>query len=360
LHYLGGLAPGSLTHGILGSIGVLDKLRVLKRETVFTADFPEFTIQLPNHAAGIMDELARLFPGEREGLEKLFAFLKVLKADVIGPTVDPDYDIPIERRLTNEYAEHTFEDLLRKYLTEPALMAVLGQLWMYIGLPPSRSNAAFNACVFCSSFVEGSYNVRGGGTALVRAMVERLRELGGECVTRALVTRIHTADGAARGIELASGETIEARTVVSNANPYQTFFELLPKDAVSRVYRFRLEQMEPSLSAYSTYLGLDCPPTDLGIPPDNYFMNHAADCDDAYRRTVAEEIDRTDWSSTRYDDLQQAMFPEGGGVLSIAELAPAGEWLELDEPSYAVRKAEAQERLLAKYERRFPGLKDPG
>jgi prolycopene isomerase len=358
LHYLGGLAPGSLTHGILGSIGVLANLAVNKRETVFSADFPDFSVTLPNDSQGIMEELSRLFPGERDGLVKLFDFLRLLKADVIGPTVDPDYDVPIDRRLTNTYAEHTFADVLSGYVTDPKLLALLGQLWMYIGLPPGRSNAAFSTCVFCSSFLEGSYEVQGGGTALVRAMVNRLRELGGDCVTRAQVSRIATADGVATGVELSSGETISARTVVSNANPYQTFFELLPEDAVSRVYRYRLEQMEPSLSAYSMYLGLDCPPERIGIPPDNFFMNHAADCDDAYARSVEGEIDRTDWSSTRYDHPGQVMFPEGAGVVSIAELAPAGDWLDLDEASYAARKAEVQERLLAKYEGRFPGLRD--
>ncbi|MBW2276370.1 MAG: FAD-dependent oxidoreductase [Deltaproteobacteria bacterium] len=358
LHYLGGLAPGSLTHGILGSIGVLDKLGVRKRETVFTAEFPDFSIVLPNDRTGIVQELARQFPSERDGLAKLFAFLQKLKLDVIGPTVDPDFDVQATDRLADKYAEHTFGDVLSEFISDPGLLAVLGQLWMYIGLPPSRSNSAFSTCVFCSSFIEGSYEVEGGGTALVRAMVERLREFGGECLTRTKVSRILTRDGAATGVELSSGEVVAAKVVVSNANPYQTFFELLPKDAVSRVYRYRLEQMESSLSAYSMYLGLDCPPEKIGVPPDNYFKNHAADCDDGYRRALDGDIERTDWSATRCDHPGQVMFPEGAGVLSIAELAPTGDWLELDDAAYIARKAEVQQRLLSKYEGRFPGLED--
>lgn len=358
LHYLGGLAPGSLTHGLLGSLGVLDKLGVRKRETAFSADYPGFSVELPNDPAGIREELYQRYPGERAGLNDLFAFLPELKTDVIGPTVDPDYEMSIEERLTNTYAEHTFGDVLGQYLSDPELLALLGQQWMYIGLPPSLSNAAYSTCVFCSAFIEGSYEVLGGGTALVRALLERLRELGGECVTRAPVRRILVRDGAAVGVEIESGETVSARVVVSNANPYQTFFELLPEDAVSRIYRYRLQQMEPSLSAYSLYLGLDCPPERLGVPEDNFFMNYAADCEDAYRRAVAGEIDRTDWSSTRYDYHHEGIFPEGAGVISIAELTPAADWFDLDEPSYAARKAEVLDRLLDKYQRRFPGLEE--
>jgi prolycopene isomerase len=116
--------------------------------------------------------------------------------------------------------------------------------------------------------------------------------------------------------------------------------------------------MQRSLSAYSLYLGLDCPPERLGIPVDNFFMNYAADCDDAYRRVLDGELERTDWSSTRYDHHQEAMFPDGSGVVSIAELTPPGDWLDLEPEAYSERKAEVQERLLTKYERRFPGLRE--
>jgi prolycopene isomerase len=358
LHYLGGLAPGGITHGIMQSLGILDRINVRKRETVFSAEFPDFDITLPNDIDGIREELLRCFPDERQGLASLFEFLGRYKHDVIGPTVVPGYDADGEGRLTDEYAAHTFADVLGSHVSDPQLLALLGQLWMYVGLPPSMANAAYSTCVFCSAFMEGSFDVLGGGAALVRAMVDRLRELGGECFVRAPVAKIMVEDESVAGVELESGEQIAARIVVSNANPYQTFFELVPEDAVSRIYRYRLEQMDPSLSAYSVYLGLDCPPEQVGVPMDNFFMNYAADCDDAFRRAMAGEVHHTDWCSTRYEHTQQAMFPKGAGVVALAELAPSDGWLDISKETYAERKAEVEERLLAKYERRFPGLRD--
>lgn len=356
LHHIGGLDPGAMTHGILQSQGVLDKLRLHRRQSLFRAELPDLTVVLPNGAQEVVEELSRLFPGERAGIERLFRFLPELKADVIGPTMDPEFDVPLADRLTSQYLDHTFGDLLSTHVSDPRLITLLGQLWMYLGLPPSRSTATFTTCVFCSTFLEGAHHIRGGGQALSGALVERLRELGGECLTRTKVTRVLVEDRAAVGLELEGGEAVRAQAVVSGANPFQTFFELVPEAAISRVFRHRISRMEPSLSVYSLYLGLDRRPSELGIEQDNFFFDHGTDLDEAYRRTLEHEIDRTDWCLTSYESSDPGLAPEGGGVLSVAEVTPARDWLELDGETYRQRKDEVRRRLLAKVLRRFPEL----
>lgn len=357
LHYIGGLGPGHLTHAVLSSLGVLDKLRYARRDNLFSAEMPSGSLVLPNAGEALVEDLCRRFPEQRRGIEDLFRFLPRLKADVVGPYVDPDYNPRPEDRLSLAYAGRTFRDVLSEHISDRGLEAVLGQLWMYLGLPPSLATANFSTCIFCSSFVEGAYHIAGGGGALVRAMVERLRELGGDCATLAPVKRIVVEDGRATGVVLESGQLVRAKVIVSNADPYQTFFELIPGDEISQIYRYRLRQMSPSLSFYSLYLGLDRPPSRIGIPKDNLFVCHAADCEDAFCRAMDHEIDRTDWCSTSYEqEAAAALAPEGSGIVSIVEPTPAGDWLALDPAAYAARKAEVEARLLAKYERRFPGL----
>jgi all-trans-retinol 13,14-reductase len=329
LHYVGGLEAGSMTCEVLSALGVYDMLRMVRRETLLSAEFPEFSITLPNTLNDLTDELVRLFPGEEKGLAGLFEFLKKLKIDVIGPSLDPDFNIPIEDRISTKYADKTFDGVLREYVSDPMLLAVLGQLWMFVGLPPSLSTANFSTCVFCSSFIEGAYYIIGGGAALVRSMVERLRELGGECITRTPVKRIVVEKGKAVGVETDSKEFVGAKIVVSNANPYSTFFDLIPGEEISRIFRYRLKQMEPSISLYSLYLGLDCPPSRFGVPVGNFLFNYKADCEDAYRRAVAGDIKKTDWCMTNYEDTDKSMYPEDAGILSFAEVTPAGDWLDI-------------------------------
>src|SRR6266404_477163 len=72
-----------------------------------------------------------------------------------------------------------------------------------------------------SSFVEG------GIGALTESLAKAAAEAGAEIRTAAEVRQIRIKDGRAIGVELAGGEEIEARGVVSNADPKNTFLKLL-------------------------------------------------------------------------------------------------------------------------------------
>ena len=135
-----------------------------------------------------------------------------------------------------------------------------------------------------------------------------------------------------------------AKTVISNANPNHTFFDLIKGDEISKVYRYRLSQMQKSVSLYSLYLGLDCPPSQLGIPDGNLLYNYKIDCEEAYKRALAGDIDHTDWCSTSYEKVETTMCPPGAGVCSFVEVAPEGDWFELSPDDYKSRKQEVESR----------------
>lgn len=356
LHQIGGFDPGGMVRTALESLGVLDRVVLLRNTALYEAERPWGSLTLPNDFEGVLEALCRLAPRERDGLRRLFDALRALKRDVYWPTFDPTFAVPLEERVSRPFFGRTFGQVISAYVSEPRVVDALGQLWQYVGLPPSRATATFATCVVCDSFLEGSYYIRGGGAALSRAFVERLRQLGGGCVTRARVARVLVEHGAAVGVELEGGERHLARRVVSGANPFTTFFDLLGPGDTSDVFRYRLEKMELSLSAYALYLGLDCPPGELGIPPHTFFGSGAASAEEAYRRALDHEIDGTDWCLSNYTAADPEAAPPGRAVLSAVEVTPARRWLELDPARYAAEKAEVKSRLLAKLERRFPGL----
>jgi len=69
--------------------------------------------------------------------------------------------------------------------------------------------------------------VKGGMGGLADALARSARHHGAEIRTGAAVGRIIVRDGAARGVELTTGETIEAKAVISNADPQRTFLGLV-------------------------------------------------------------------------------------------------------------------------------------
>jgi phytoene dehydrogenase-like protein len=85
---------------------------------------------------------------------------------------------------------------------------------------------------------------RGGIGAFAGALVSAARAAGAQLRTGAEVRRIVVRDGRAAGVELSSGEVIEARAVVSNADPKTTFLRLvaptdLDPDFLQKIRNFR-------------------------------------------------------------------------------------------------------------------------
>ncbi len=356
LHHIGGLDAGSMNHGILSSNGVLDRLSLERRRTLFTARFPDEEITLPNDIHQTLEILGGKFPHQHVQLVELFRFIRSLNYHTIAEWLDPEFEVPIPERLSTLYRDKTLDDLFDLFIEDPLLRAILGQLWMYLGLPPSQSTATFSSCIVGGAFMESSQHIVGGGSALSQALTGRLVELGGACHLKSRVERILVDDGRAVGVELAGGQIIKAGIIVSNANPHQTFFDLLPGDEVSRIYRYRIENMSSSLSIYATYLGLDCSPSEIGIDSENYFFNHGLSHDEAYQRVLDHDIDHTDWCLTNYEGLDDSLSSPGRGTISIAEVTRAGDWLTMDSATYSRRKAEVKQRLLDKVLRRFPEM----
>jgi phytoene dehydrogenase-like protein len=73
----------------------------------------------------------------------------------------------------------------------------------------------------------GGETIQGGPPALVEALLAAGRAAGAELRTGAEVARIRIEKEKAAGVRLASGETIDARVVLSSADPKQTMLKLL-------------------------------------------------------------------------------------------------------------------------------------
>ena len=91
----------------------------------------------------------------------------------------------------------------------------------------------------------------GGSARLAEALVNDIREHGGEVLTGVEPQRILCRDGKADGIELADGTLLTAKVfLASGLNPQQTFLKLLAPDAVPAEVReqaagFRYNKLAP-------------------------------------------------------------------------------------------------------------------
>jgi phytoene dehydrogenase-like protein len=88
--------------------------------------------------------------------------------------------------------------------------------------------------------------VRGGLGALTAALASAARAAGAEIRTNVEVRRVRVKDGCATGVTLASGEELDAKAVVSNADPRRTLLGLIDPVELEPVFLQRMRNYRAS------------------------------------------------------------------------------------------------------------------
>ncbi|MFO7857369.1 MAG: phytoene desaturase family protein [Ectothiorhodospiraceae bacterium] len=99
---------------------------------------------------------------------------------------------------------------------------------------------------------------RGGTGALVDALDRLLRDVGVEVITGQTVERIDTNAGRVTGVSLASGESLPASVVVSDADPAFVHRHMLPGVRRRQWTNRRLNTLRYAMGLYVLYFATDC------------------------------------------------------------------------------------------------------
>ncbi len=99
--------------------------------------------------------------------------------------------------------------------------------------------------------------VQGGMGALSEAIAGAARDAGAELRVDAPVARVVVEEGRARGLVLSSGETVEARAVVSGADPSATLLGLVGKESLAQDDIAALEALDFRSPSLKINLALD-------------------------------------------------------------------------------------------------------
>ncbi len=141
---------------------------------------------------------------------------------------------------------------------------------------------------------DGAWFPKGGGGAIPRAFIKRLKKNGSEIRTRTRVDRIlveGSGDGRrAVGVRLEDGEEIRANTILSNADVWATYNKMLGKEHLSEEMIAKVNQLKPSLTALSLFLAADIDADALGLDSGNYWILREADVDATYRQADDDDL----------------------------------------------------------------------
>jgi phytoene desaturase len=145
--------------------------------------------------------------------------------------------------------------LVASFVRHPKLRIALSFHPLFVGGNPFETTAVYGLI----SHLERRWGVHfamGGTGALVSGLVRLIEGQGGRLRTRAEVQEIEVEAGRVRGVRLATGETIAADIVVSNADAADTYLNLVPARWRRRWTDGRLERAKYSMSLFVWYFGV--------------------------------------------------------------------------------------------------------
>ncbi|MDJ0741241.1 MAG: phytoene desaturase [Gammaproteobacteria bacterium] len=211
--------------------------------------------------AAMKAEIARFDSGDVAGYEAFLAassklydigFDKLLTVsfDSLGKMVGTVPDL-----LTAQFYR-SVHSLVAKYIKHPKLRMVFSFHPLLIGGNPFTATAVY-ALIAQLERRHGVHFAMGGTGSLVNGLVGLLEGQGGTLRCNAPVRRICVDDGRATGVELVSGERVDADVVVSNADAAATYRYLLPDVERRRWHERRLERVRYSMSLFVWYFGTD-------------------------------------------------------------------------------------------------------
>ncbi len=358
LHVVPQGGPGGEFRRMADELGL--SVGFIRLERGFEIRLGDLRVDLPNDWRGFFDTLAGVAPAERPGLDRLRLDLE-RHAPVYQALFDPSVGRlravpPFIPRLPRflRHSTRPAADYLAGFVGDARIRALLFAPAVFMGLPPSRLPALTWQMMAWILLSGGMYTIAGGGQALTDTLADRLRQLGGQLVTRADVTRIEVERGRAVGVATGDGRLFPARAVISAVSLPATLDLLAGAGPAVGRHRRRLAGLLPSTSALVLSCGLSCDPREAGIASPVTLAFPEADLE---RIMTGASAPGAAFSLVAHGltGLGSA-FARAPARSRSWRRSTARAWLGLAEPAYRNRKEQAMAAMLAGLDRRFPGL----
>jgi phytoene desaturase len=204
-------------------------------------------------------EVAKFNPADVDGYQrfveeskKIFAVGFEKLGDVpFGSWTDMAKIVPSMVRLRSHLSVYS---LVSKYIKDPDLRVVMSFHPLLVGGNPFTTTSIYSLIAYLER-KWGVWFAIGGTGAIVEALVNLFRKLGGEIECATEVERIVVKNGRVDGVQIRNGRLVPARIVVSNGDAPWTYKHLIDPADRKKYTDERLAKMRYSMSLVVAYFG---------------------------------------------------------------------------------------------------------
>jgi phytoene desaturase len=166
------------------------------------------------------------------------------------------FSAPLLKALPHLSLGRSLMGVLGNYFTKEQLRICFTFQAKYIGMSPWECPAAFAIMPYIE-YSMGIDHVQGGLSTISEAMAKVIGELGGEIHLNSPVKKVCVSGKNATGIELITGETVHADSVVINADFGHAMETLFDPGVIRKWTPAKLRDKKYSCSTFMLYLGVD-------------------------------------------------------------------------------------------------------
>ncbi|OXM14306.1 phytoene desaturase family protein [Paenibacillus herberti] len=270
-----------------------DYVELKRVDPLYTLKFGELEFSPGGSPEETARQIEGLFPGNGERYlrfmhrerDKLARVLPLLKRPFTsaGGYLSAD----MLRALPRLDAADTVHKRLSRYFTDERLRWAFSFQSKYLGMSPWECPGTFTIL----SFMEheyGLYHPIGGLNRISEAMANAAREHGADIRMGSGVRRIIVENGRACGVELDSGEQLDADDVVINADFGHAATHLFEPGTLKSYTPAKMKKKKLSLSTFMLYLGINA---ELPLPHHKilFAADYRSNVDDMTERMILSE-----------------------------------------------------------------------
>jgi phytoene dehydrogenase-like protein len=344
--------------------------------------FPDYELWKPDEYGGPYwrrERLKELFPGEREGLDRYYGFYDQMM-DLVALARRAENASGLQALLLKARMLLAFnrvkgmqdwsaQQVMDRFFQGPELKALYTAIladfvvrpsqFPGLGIPTVNLENAYDKRIprqLSNAGPRPSYHyILGGCGSLVEAMADVIRANGGKIQTNTPVRRIIVHNGRVAGVEIGDNHQEPGDLVLASGAARETFHGLVGQEHLTPNFASQVEDVPLMESVLMVQVGIDFDPTPYQRAALCYYYG-TYDIEGG-----VERCQRGDYHEGRDGFLiyvpslhSPQLAPPGQHAVTVYTIAPN----RLSEGTWAERREELADKLLAEAEKIMPGLRE--
>ena len=252
MHVVGTFQEGGVLNKICSYLGIMDKLSILPTDDdcfeLFQIGSDKKTYRYAKGAERFVETLAVEFPEEKKNLERYVqAMYNIAKNAKMYNLELSDYTVQHAPEFTTSVG-----DFINSFTGNERLRTVLALANPLYGGDRNKTPAYVHA-IISVLYMESAARFVGGIQQLADALVELIRQSGGEVYARKGVKHIEIKDKQIEYVVTVDEEKHQADWYISSIHP-SSLFKIMDTSKIQRSYWQRIDSIPNSYSAFTLYI----------------------------------------------------------------------------------------------------------